>query len=191
MTTQSLLFVQGAGDMHGPEGSSVLVRYLERELGAGYHVVAPEMPDAANPRYKPWRDAIELELSAMDGPVLAVGHSLGGSVLLKLLAEGGFASPIDGLFFVSIPWWGPDGWAYDEFAVPDDFGSRLPSAPIFLYHSEDDPEVPFEHLRAYADRLPEAGVRAIPGDQHSFLRGLPELVGDIRSASSPRAGAPG
>jgi hypothetical protein len=29
------------------------------------------------------------------------------------------------------------------FAVPDDFAAQLPAAPIFLYHSRDDPEVPF------------------------------------------------
>jgi hypothetical protein len=178
-----LLFVQGAGDMHAPDGSIVLVRYLERELGEGYRVSAPEMPDAENPQYQPWRDAIMRELSTLGGAVLLVGHSFGGSVLLKLLAEGTPAAPIAGLFLVTVPWWGPEGWAWAEYAVADDLGERLPPIPIFLYHSEHDPEVPFEHLRLYADRLPGATIRPIKGREHSFLRGLPELVADIRGVS--------
>jgi predicted alpha/beta hydrolase family esterase len=188
---KSVLFVQGAGDMHDPQGSIALVRYLGRELGDGYRVVAPEMPDAVNPRYEPWREAIERELAALDDPVLVVGHSLGGSVLLKLLAEGRVDRPMGGLFLASVPWWGPDGWDYDEFAVPDDVGSRLPAVPIFLYHSEDDPEVPFEHVRLHADRLPGATVRPIRGSQHSFLDGLPELVADIRGQSRAGPASPG
>jgi hypothetical protein len=43
---------------------------------------------------------------------------------------------------------------YDEFAVPNDVGSRLPASRIFLYHGRDDPEVPFAHLANYQDHLP-------------------------------------
>ena len=191
MGIQSVLFVQGAGDKHDPQGSIALVRYLERELGDGYLVVAPEMPDPENPRYEQWREAIVRELAELDDPVLLVGHSLGGSVLLKLLAESRIDRPIGGLFLASVPWWGPEGWDYDEFAVADDVGSRLPAVPLFLYHSEDDPEVPFEHVRLHADRLPGATVRPIRGSQHSFIDGLPELVADIRRQSRAEPASPG
>ena len=75
-------------------------------------------------------DRIERELDAIDEAVILVGHSFGGSVLLKYLAQGSYQKPIRGLFLVSVPNWGPDGWAYDEFAVPD-IGSRLPASKIF------------------------------------------------------------
>jgi predicted alpha/beta hydrolase family esterase len=146
LSTQPVLFIQGAGGMHQPEGSGRLAAYLARELGSGYRVIAPEMPDADNPHYEPWRDQIEQELEAVDEAVILVGHSFGGSVLLKYLAEGSYRQPVRGLFLISVPNWGPDGWAYEEFAVPDDVGSRLPASKIFLYHSRDDPEVPFAHL---------------------------------------------
>jgi hypothetical protein len=50
--------------------------------------------------------------------------------------------------------------------VPDDVGLRLPTSRIFLYHSRDDPEVPFVHLGYYHKRLPAATVRAIDGSEH-------------------------
>jgi serine hydrolase len=176
----TVLVVQGAGDMHHPEGTIVLVRYLERALPEGYLVVAPEMPDAeSDPRYVPWRDAIGATLDEVDAPVLIVGHSVGGSVVLKMLSEGPADPSIRGLFLASVPWWGPEGWSWDEFAVPDDFAARLPEVPVFLYHSLDDPEVPFAHLRLYEARMPAATVRAIEGAEHSFRSGLPELIADI------------
>ena len=106
LSTQPVLFIQGAGGMHQPEGSGRLAAYLARELGTGYRVIAPEMPDAENPRYQPWRDRIERELDAIDEAVILVGHSFGGSVLLKYLAQGSYQKPIRGLFLVSVPNWG-------------------------------------------------------------------------------------
>ena len=83
LAAQPVLFIQGAGGMYQPEGSGRLAAYLARELGAGYRVIAPEMPDADHPHYQPWRDLIEQELEAVNEPVILVGHSFGGSVLLK------------------------------------------------------------------------------------------------------------
>lgn len=181
MDTQPVLFIQGAGSMHEPEGSGRLAASLARELSTGYGVIAPEMPDADHPHYQPWRDRIAQELEALDKEVILVGHSFGGSVLLKYLAEGSYQKPVRGLFLVSVPNWGPDGWAYDEYAAPNDVGLRLPTSRIFLYHSRDDPEVPFAHLGYYQEHLPTATVRPIDGSEHSFVDGLPTLVDDIKS----------
>ena len=181
MDPQPLLFVQGAGSMHEPDGSGRLAAYLSNELGSSYRVIAPEMPDADSPRYQPWRDRIEQELEVIDDDVIVVGHSFGGSVVLKYFAEGSYQKPVPGLFLISVPDWGPGGWAYEEFAVPDDVGSRMPTSSIFLYHSRHDPEVPFAHLAYYQERLPTATARAIAGSEHSFLEGLPVLIDDIRS----------
>ena len=174
----TVLFVQGAGDMHHPEGSIHLARWLQRELGDDFRVLAPEMPGAENPGYERWRVAIEKELAAIDGPVLIVGHSLGASTVLKMLSQSSAPPRVRGLFLVTTPWWEPAGWSA-EYAVAEGFPDRLPDVPIFLYHSIDDPEVPFSHLDIYRQHLPAATARAIPGREHSFAHGLPELVRDI------------
>jgi uncharacterized protein len=180
VNSQPVLFIQGAGSMLAPQGSGRLAAHLAREVGTDYRVIAPEMPHADSPDYQSWRDRIELELAAIDDEVILVGHSFGGSVQLKYLAEGSNRKPVRGLFLVSVPDWGPDGWAYAEFAVPDDVGSRLPATRIFMYHSRDDPEVPFAHLGYYQQHLPAATVRPIAGSEHSFVDGLPMLVDDIK-----------
>jgi predicted alpha/beta hydrolase family esterase len=177
MGPQAVLFIQGAGDMRHPEGSGHLAAFLADQLGSDYRVIAPAMPNADDPEYSSWRDAIERDLTAIDGDVVIVGHSFGGSVLLKFLAEGTVRKPIRGLFLVSVPFWGDD---FADFALSPDFAARLPAAPTFLYHSIDDPEVSVASLRRYQRELPDATTRPIAGSEHSFVHGLPVLVDDIR-----------
>ena len=181
----TLLFVQGAGDMHDPEGSIHLARWLERELGDDVRVLAPEMPDADNPGHERWSAAIREELDSIEGPVFIVGHSFGASTVLKLLSESPAPDQLKGLFLVETPWWEPEGWS-QEYAVREGFADRLPDAPVYLYHSIDDAEVPRSHLHRYRAHLPKATAREIPGSEHSFVNGLPELAADIRSVIAPR-----
>jgi hypothetical protein len=181
MTPQAVLAVHAAGDPRHPEGSGQLFDWLAHELGSEYRVHAPTMPEPEEPHYVPWRDRIEQELNTVQGGVFLFGHSFGGSVLVKYLAEGSVPVAVRGLFLASVPYWGPGGWEYKEYDLPDGFAEHLPQVPIFLYHSRDDPEVPFTHLGLYAAKLPEATARPIEGAEHSFTHGLPQLVTDIRS----------
>jgi len=175
-----ILFIQGAGNKHKPLGSGKLIAYLQEQLGSDYEVLAPDMPDPDHPRYLPWRDQIEQELGKLDADVLIIGHSLGGSMLLKYLAEGTYHRPIAGMFLVAVPYWGKQDWEL-EYAVPEDFASHLPPIrQLFLYHSRSDEEVPFASLRRYQEKLPQATVRVLDGKQHSFTEGLPLLAQDIK-----------
>jgi len=175
-----ILFIQGAGNKHKPLGSGKLIAYLQKQLGSDYEVLAPDMPDPDHPRYLAWRDQIEQELGKLDADVLLIGHSLGGSMLLKYLAEGTYQRPIAGMFLVAVPYWGKQDWEL-EYAVPEDFASHLPPIRhLFLYHSRSDEVVPFSSLRRYQAHLPQATVRVLDGKEHSFTEGLPLLAQDIK-----------
>jgi uncharacterized protein len=175
-----ILLIQGAGNQHKPLGSGKLVASLRQQLGSDYEVLAPDMPDPDHPRYLAWRDQIEQELGKLDADILLIGHSLGGSMLLKYLAEGTYQRSIAGLFLVAVPDFGEQDWEL-EYAVPEDFASRLPPIRhLFLYHSRSDEEVPFASLRRYQEHLPQATVRVLDGKEHSFTEGLPLLAQDIK-----------
>jgi uncharacterized protein len=152
---------------------------LGKPLGAAYVVRAPRMPQPTEPHYRPWASRIAELIADTKHPAL-VGHSFGASVLLKYLSEVAPRPSLAGLFLVATPFWGPD---FPEFALPPDFGLRLRDvSPIYLYHSRDDSEVPFEHLEQYRRALPQAIVRALDGRGHEHAQAeFPELVDDIRT----------
>lgn len=172
---RSVLFVHGAG----AEDPTGLAAYLRSSLES-YEVIAPRMPQAEAPRYEPWRDAVaRAHLEAGDQPML-VGHSLGGSVLLKYLTENPEAQRIGGLFLVAAPYWGCEGWSASEYTLLPGYTKRLPSdVPVFIYHSRDDQVVAVSHGARYAQEIAWARFRVLEGRGHDFRSGLPELVNDI------------
>ena len=174
-----VLFIHGGGE-GAYEEDKKLATSLGGALGATYDVRCPKMPHESSPEYGAWRDRIAAELAALDGGVFLVGHSLGGSILLKYLCEEEAAKPVAGLFLVAAPFWGAEDWEVDEYAVREDFASKLPpELPVFLYHGRDDEVVPFAHLALYADKLPRATVQELEGRGHQFGEDLSEVARDI------------
>jgi predicted alpha/beta hydrolase family esterase len=81
-----VLFVQGGGEGAHDRWDIKLVRSLERELGPEYDVRYPRMPKEADPTYARWRAALKRELAKVGGGATLVGHSVGGSILVSVLA---------------------------------------------------------------------------------------------------------
>ena len=182
---KQVLFVHSGGTQGLHEGSSDLVAWLKRALGPAYEVLCPAMPDPDRPVYDHWRLSLKKELDAFDDGLILVGHSLGGSVLLKLLSEEKIAVRIDGLFMIGSPYWGRKNWQVKEYKLKKNFAASLPAIPgIFLYHSRNDSVVPFKHLLYFADKLPFATIRKIDSSEHLFYGGLPEIAYDIKSLTA-------
>jgi uncharacterized protein len=75
---------------------------------------------------------------------------------------------------------GDEDWEVDEYTLPENFAEQLPDAPVFLYHSQDDEIVPFEHLAMYAEKLPDATIREFEGRDHQFNEDLSDVARDIK-----------
>jgi len=179
MMKRQVLFIHGGGG-EAFEEDEHLVRSLRGALGPDFEVEYPEMPDGAAPEYGKWSARISCELSALDGEVILVGHSLGASILLKHLSEEQVEEPIAGVFLIATPYWETVDWEVTEFELREDFPAALPEdVPIFLYHSRDDEVVPFAHLALYAGRLPRARVREFDDRGHQLGDDLSEVAEDI------------
>lgn len=180
--SRQILFIHSAGPQGPHEGSSDFIASLRDALGAEYSILSPIMPHPASPAYEPWKEKLTAVLAGLHGEIIVIGHSLGGSVLLKYLSEESHHAAIAGLFLVATPYWGSDeDWQAEEFILQDGFASKLAGIPrIMLYHSDDDEIVPINHSLLYAEELPNAALRTLHGRGHSFNTGLPELVDDIR-----------
>lgn len=180
---KQVVLVHGAEIPQLDAGSGDWQSGLQTALGSGYEVMRPQMPNPENPRYEAWKARVEALLAERDRELILVGHSLGGAVLLKVLAENDLGGNIAGLFSVSTPCFGCEDkdWDVPEFALGNDLRKLERIPRIFLYHSRDDEVVPFAHLAAYERRLPRATLRAVDNRGHYFnSRDFPEIVDDIR-----------
>jgi serine hydrolase len=180
-----VLFIHGAGE-GAFEEDGLLVASLQNALGFAYDVYYPKMPDEDSATYADWKAPIERELTTLDDDVILVGHSVGGSVLVKYLSEQQLDKPISSLFLLATPYWGADAfWKWDEARLPEHVAAKLASSPrIFLYHSRDDDIVPFAHLALYTAKLPQATIREFDGRGHQFGNDLAEVAEDIRRAET-------
>ncbi|MGI8911386.1 MAG: RBBP9/YdeN family alpha/beta hydrolase [Rubrobacteraceae bacterium] len=175
-----ILFIHGGGE-GAYEEDKKLAASLRDVLGAAYGVRCPKMPNEDSPEYEAWKDRIAKELSALEGEVILVGHSLGASILLKYVSEETLVQPVAGIFLVASPYWGTEDWEVGEYELQEDFASKLSEElPAYFYHSRDDEWVSFAHLALYAERLPQAITREFDDRGHQFDDDLSEVARDIQ-----------
>src|SRR5687767_7527656 len=144
--TRKIFFLHSAGPQQGEEGSAKLIQYIKQNLSASYQVIAPVMKDPDNPEYENWKKALTGLFRIVDEETIIIGHSLGGSVLLKFLSEEHPLDKIRAIYLVAVPFWGSDGWDVSEFALAQNFAEHLPVAgATVIYQSEDDEIVTPDH----------------------------------------------
>lgn len=173
-----VLFIQG-GSKGAYEADGKLAASLQDALGTEYDVHYPKMPREEDPEYETYKAQISRELALLDGPLILVGHSLGGTVLFRYLTEEKVTKTIKGIFLVAAPYWGAEDWL-DEHILSENLSAQSPkSPPIFFYHSQDDEVVPFTHMAMYAEKLPQANIREFDGRGHQFNNDMSEIAADI------------
>ena len=172
--------MHSAGPQYGKgKGSYDLVKYLKTKLAGEFEILFPTIEKPNSPTYEKFKKMFASTFNDITEPIILVGHSLGGSTLLKYLSEEKPDISITGLFLVATPHWKSN---MKEFQLKENFQASLKNIPaIFLYHSKNDSEVPFEHLKFYETAFKTATVRALPGKEHSFSKGLPPLASDIKN----------
>lgn len=177
---KTIFFLHSAGPQGKGQGSYFLADNLRRHLPPDYSLVMPLMPDPENPDFETWCLAVDQALHDVKDGTILIGHSFGGSVLLKYLTEYAADKTFAGLFLIASPYWGAPDWEVEEFLLADDFGKRLPAnLPVYIYHSVDDEAVPVEHLHRYSAELPQATARVVDHCGHLFGTPIPELIADI------------
>ena len=60
---------------------------LREALGEEYEVIAPVMPNKNNAKYPEWQIWFEKFIPFLNGEIILVGHSLGGTFIAKYLSE--------------------------------------------------------------------------------------------------------
>ena len=178
--TKQVLFVQG-GSEGAYNADLKLVASLREKLGPSFNVRYPMMPDEDDPAYRVWKQRILEELAAMGDGAILVGHSIGGSVLIKLLTEENLEQLVRAAFLISTPfWYDHEFWRWDEVRLSKDASSMLPEdTTVYLFHSRADQFVPFAHAEMYAQALPQLILRPLDGRDHQLNGDLTEVAHEI------------
>ncbi|WP_136636556.1 alpha/beta fold hydrolase [Pseudooceanicola onchidii] len=163
-----ILFAHGAGAT--PDDPPLPA--LRRLLGPGYQITAP---DLGPPDPDTWTATLAPLLRQMESAIL-IGHSLGGSHILKTLAELGPAVTPRAFVGLACPLWGQPGWDVPGFALPAYAPEALARLPIRLFHARDDDVVPVDHLTAWKALLPQARLYPVERQGHQFTGDLSALV---------------
>lgn len=153
-----------------------------RELGDGFQVIRPEMPNPNNARYKEWEIWFRKIVPFLEDGVILIGHSMGGIFLAKYLATHRLRVKVAATILIAAPFHDKGmNESLGDFALPYSlrrFGCR--GGRILIYHSADDPVVPVAHAGGYKRALPDATVRMFIDKGHFNQSTFPELAKEIQ-----------
>ncbi len=149
-----------------PEGN--WFPWLKAELQSqGHTVITPAFPDAEHPDLKTWMAQLERE-QRITGDAILIGHSLGGTLILRILETLKIA--VHGCVLVA-PVSEPMSNDFDPLVAtfidhPFDWAKiRSNGGRMTILHSDNDPYVPLSHARTLADHT-GASLNVIAGGKH-------------------------
>ncbi len=159
---------------------------LASELGDSYEILRPRMPNGANARYKEWKIWFERIAEVLNNELILIGHSLGGTFLVKYLSENIFSKQIKATILVAAPFDDSDDIDGQEslidFILPPLLEKFIKQGgKIYLLHSKDDPIIPFTQFTKYQNRLPGAKVVVFNDKKHFNQETFPEIIELIKS----------
>jgi len=141
------------------------------------------MPNALNAKYFEWQIWFKKLFPFLNKEVILIGGSLGGIFLVKYLSENKFPKKIKGLFLVAPPFGDRD----KKYSLAD-FNPKIKNLKniekqctyINIYHSKNDPVVPFEDFLNYKKYLTKANFHEFKNREHFSQEKFPEIIKDIK-----------
>jgi predicted alpha/beta hydrolase family esterase len=184
---RQIVFVQGGGAGTHDEWDDKLVASLKRELGENYEIRYPRMPNEADPSYPEWKRALEQSFETLEDGAILVAHSVGATILLKVLTETTARRKFGALFLLAAPFVGEGSWSAAELQLPAPLGALLPkNVPIHFYHGLNDETAPPLHVDLYARAIPQAHIHRLSGRDHQLDNDLSEVAATIISLDAAR-----
>jgi uncharacterized protein len=158
---------------------------LASDLGEGFEVLIPKMPNTTNVRYEEWKIWFERCIPFLQDGVILIGHSLGGIFFAKYLSENTFPKKITATILVGSPFSDTSTVeSLKDFTLPKSlkkFSDQ--SEGIYLVHSKDDPVVPFSETALYQQVIPDVKIVSFEKEGHFNQDHFPELVDLIQTIS--------
>ncbi|MDN5275644.1 MAG: hypothetical protein JWN33_293 [Candidatus Saccharibacteria bacterium] len=147
----------------------------------GVDVLLPSFPNKDNAQYDEWSLYFAKLIPFLENDVTLIGHSLGGIFLAKFLSESPMPGLAKKLVLIAAPYDDELNEPLATFKLSRDATNLSISAEeIYLFHSEDDPVVPFSELSKYRADLQDAQVHTFQDRLHCNTATFPELLDIIK-----------
>jgi hypothetical protein len=159
---------------------------LKINLGENYDVIFPTMPIKHNANYMAWKIWFERHFKFINEEVILIGHSLGGTFLLKYLSENNFSKKILQLHLIA-PAVFDDGLTSEKLLT---FGFDVTKintiynicSDIHLWASRDDDCVTFKNSEIVKENLPSIEFHILENRGHFNSSEFPEILEVIKKA---------
>lgn len=161
---------------------------LMGELGDEYQYLLPTMPNTKNAKYIEWKIWFERHLEFLNEGYVLIGWSLGVMFLIKYLIENEISVKPKTLILVApavlseptaINEGGEDGGDF-VFDVTQMSKVATQVDKIYVFHSPDDPIVPYSHSVNFAEAVPAAQLVTLENRGHFVQTVFPELIDVIK-----------
>ncbi|MBU0612103.1 alpha/beta hydrolase, partial [Patescibacteria group bacterium] len=137
--------------------------YLPKSLGRNYKVISPTMPAGQNADYIAWKIWFERHFPFIKNNVVLVGHSLGGTFLVKYLSENKFPKKVSQIHLVAplvVDTPRTQKMKHELYTKISSFKIDLNKIKnlskackeVYLWHSKDDGNVPFKNAEIIKER---------------------------------------
>lgn len=146
----------------------------------GADVLLPTFPNGSNAVYDEWKIYFEKLLPLLGDDVRLVGHSLGAMFLAVYLNENPLPRPVRQLILIAGGYDDDTNEDLGSFAVKTAKNVASSAQEIHLFHSKDDPVVPFVELAKFQADIPTATAHIFDDRQHFNQPTFPELLAILK-----------
>ena len=139
-------------------------------------ILLPTFPNGHNAVYNEWKIYFEKLIPFFGDDMQLVGHSLGAMFLAKYLHKTPLAKKVQRLILIAGIYDDTTSGDSGSFIVGDATGIEKSAESIHLFHSRDDPIVPFAELAKFQADIPTASSHIFDNRGHFLDETFPELL---------------
>jgi predicted alpha/beta hydrolase family esterase len=139
-------------------------------------VLTPSMPNKDNAQFDEWKIYFEKILPFLSGEVQIVGNSLGAMFLAKYLQENPLERPVKRIVLVAPGYDDDSNEDLGSFGVTSATRLGESAAEVHLFHSQDDPVVPYAESAKYLADVPDLVFHNFTSYGHFLEPTFPELL---------------
>lgn len=171
---EHIVFVHSASEQTKESGSNPLLRTIPQ---GKYVWHKQHYPREKGQVYELWVEPFIESLNEIDDhePVTLIGHSFGGTVIMKYLTENQVTQKIKQVILIGSPLFGCDDKFSDKDNELRDNAQSYINVPITHIQSVDNNRVDIKHQACWQQRFPQMNIITKQSGQHEFHDGIDEL----------------